>query len=64
MSPALWTKCILPDASLPSNMSPFELLFGRAPRTSLDSLVPLSVDTDNTRGLDNFVRGSTRDGEA
>ena len=48
-------KRTLPDTSLPSNMSPFELLFGRPPRTSLDTLVPLSGETENTRGLDNFV---------
>ena len=55
VSPALWMKRTLPDASLPSNMSPFELLFGRPPRTSLDTLVPLSGEAENTRGLDNFV---------
>ena len=43
ISPALWAKRTLPDVSLPSNMSPFELLFGRKPRTSLDTLVPLSL---------------------
>lgn len=36
-------------------MTPFELLFGRKPRTSLDSLVPLSEETDQSGGLDNFV---------
>jgi len=55
VSPALWVKRTLPDAAMPSNMSPFELLFGRPPRTSLDTLVPTSGMTDNTRGLDNFV---------
>lgn len=55
VSPTLWMKRTLPDANLPSNMSPFELLFGRPPRTSLDTLVPLSGETENTRGLDNFV---------
>ena len=39
----------------PSNMTPFELLFGRKPRTSLDSLVPLSEETGQRTGLDNFV---------
>ena len=55
VSPALWMKRTLPDVSLPSNMSPFELLFGRRPRTSLDTLVPGAGVTDNTKGLDNFV---------
>ena len=36
-------------------MTPFELLFGRKPRTSLDSLVPLSEETGQRTGLDNFV---------
>lgn len=36
-------------------MSPFEFLFGRRPRTSLDTLVPGAGVTDNTKGLDNFV---------
>lgn len=48
-------KRTLPDSSLPSNLSPFELLFGRPPRTSLDTLVPVADVSDNTRGLDNFV---------
>ena len=55
MSPAIWIKRTLPDVSLPSNMTPFELLFGRTPRTSLDSLVPLSAETEQSRGLDNCV---------
>ena len=43
------------DVSLPSNMTPFELLFGRTPRTSLHSLVPLSGETEQSGGLDDFV---------
>ena len=46
VSTAIWIKRTLPDASLPSNMTPFELLFGRKLRTSLDSLVPLSAETE------------------
>lgn len=55
VSPAQWMKRTLPDVFLPSNMSPFELLSGRRPRTSLDTLVPGAGVTDNTKGLDNFV---------
>ena len=55
VSPAMWIKRTLPDTSLPSTMTPFELLFGRKPRTSLDSLVPLTDEMDQERGLDNFV---------
>lgn len=55
VSPAIWMKRVLPDLSLPADMTPFELLFGRAPRTSLDSLVPLARETERPGGLDNFV---------
>lgn len=55
VSPALWIKRTLPDQSLHAKMTPFELLFGRAPRTSLDSLVPVSEGTDGAAGLNNFV---------
>ena len=55
VSPAMWIKRTLPDTSLSSTMTPFELLFGRKPRTSLDSLVPLTDEMDQERGLDNFV---------
>ena len=49
VSPALWMKRTLPDTSLPSNMSPFELLFGRPPRTSLHSCTPLRRDGEHER---------------
>ena len=55
ISPCIWVKRTLPDLSLPSNMTPFELLFGRPPRTSLDSLVPLDNEPDPAGDLDNFV---------
>ena len=55
VAPACWIKRTLPDPSLPTNMTPFEILFGRSPRTSLDTLVPQVEDTDLTGGLDNFV---------
>ncbi|CAB1107819.1 unnamed protein product [Ectocarpus sp. CCAP 1310/34] len=55
VSPAMWIKRTLPDTSLPTYMTPFEFLFGRKPRTSLDSLVPLTDEMDQERGVDNFV---------
>ena len=55
VSPAIWIKRTFPDVSLPSSMTRFELLFGRKPRTSLDSVVPLSEETGQSGGLDNFV---------
>ena len=55
VSPALWVKRTLPDLSLTPPLSPFELLFGRPPRTSLDSLVPTDDNLEASGGLDNFV---------
>ena len=55
VSPAIWIKRTLPGVSVPSNMTLFELMFGRKPRTSLDSLMPLSEETRESGGLDNFV---------
>ena len=37
----------MPDLSLPSAMTPFQLLFGRSPRTSLD--------VETTGGPTNFI---------
>ena len=47
----------MPDPSLPSAMTPFQLLFGRSPRTTLDMLVPQMDDTEATGGLENFIEG-------
>ena len=55
VSPACWIKRTLPDPTLPKNMTPFELLIGRKPRVSLDTLVPQIDATDRSGGLDNFV---------
>lgn len=54
LSAAIWTKRILPYVSLPSNVTPFELLFGQKIRT-LASLVPLSEKTGQSGGLENVV---------
>ena len=54
---ACWIKRTMPDPSLPSAMTPFQLLFGRSPRTSLDMLVPQMDDTEATGGLENFIEG-------
>ena len=37
VDPACWIKRTLPDPSTPFNMSPFEILFGRTPRTTIDT---------------------------
>ena len=50
-----WIKCTVLDPSLPSAMTPFQLLFGRSPRTTLDMLVPQMDDTGATGGLSNFI---------
>ena len=38
-------------------VTPFQLLFGRSPLTSLDMLVPQMDDTETTGGLENFIEG-------
>ena len=55
VAPAFWIKRTLPESSIPSKMTAFELLFGRKPRASLDSLVPLLDDIIQPDSLDNFV---------
>ena len=40
-------------------MTPFELLFGRKPRISQDTLVPKIDATDRSGGLDSFVEETT-----
>ena len=45
----------MPDSSLPSTMTPFQPLFGRSTRTTLDMLVPQMDDTEATGGLSNFI---------
>ena len=52
-----WIKRTMPDPPLPSAMTPFQLLFVRSPRTSLDMLVPQMDDTEATGGLENFIEG-------
>ena len=60
VAPARWVERNLPDSSLPSNMTSFELLFSRKPRASLDSLVPLLDDAKQLGNLDNFVEQRNR----
>ena len=55
VAPACWIKRTMPDPSLSSAMTPFHLLFGRSPRTTLDVLVPQMDDTETTGGLTNFI---------
>ena len=50
-----WIKRNLPDTSLPGKMSPFEILFGHKPRTTLDTLVPHMDDTEENGGLDALI---------
>ena len=52
VSPACWIKRAMPDPTLPGNGSPFEILFGRKPRTSLDTIVPQMDDSEITGDLD------------
>ena len=55
VAPACWIKRTLPDSSLQSKMTAFELLFGRKLRTSLHSLVPLLDGAAQATSLDSFV---------
>ena len=55
ISPACWVKRTLPDPRLPGNMSPFEILLGRKPRTPLDTLTPQIDGADTAEGLDSFI---------
>lgn len=50
-----WINCTMTDPSLPSAMTPFQLLFGRSLCTSLDMLVPQMDDTEAIGGLEYFV---------
>ena len=43
------------DLSLPSAMTPFQLLFGRSRRISIDMLVPQVNNTENTEGFANLI---------
>ena len=36
-------------------MTPFQLIFGRSPRTTRDMLVPQKDDTEAEGGLSNFI---------
>ena len=56
---ACWIKRSMPDPSLPSAMTSFQLLFGRSLRTTLDMLVPKMDDTEATGGLSNFIENRT-----
>ena len=53
--PACWIQRTTPDPTLPGNPTPFRLLFGRAPRTQLDTITR-NVDGREFRGgLDGFI---------
>ena len=57
---ACWIKRTTPDPALPSAMTPFQLLFGRSPRTTLDMLIPQMNDTEAIGGLSNFIENCRR----
>ena len=52
---ACWIKRTMPDPALPNHLTPFQLLFGRKPRTQLDALVPQVDGGIDEGGLNNFV---------
>lgn len=46
LAPAYSIKPTLPDISLPNNKSPFDLVFDRKTRTTLDNSVPQEDDSE------------------
>ena len=57
---ACWVKRTTPDTTLPSAISPFEVLFGRKPRTQLDALTPQVNGEASGQGLVEFVEERKR----
>ena len=55
VAPACWIKRTMPGSSLPSAMTPFQLLFDRSPRNAFDVLVPQMNATEITNGLTNLI---------
>lgn len=54
-SPASWVNRTLLDPSLPTSVSPFKILLGHKPRTTLHTLVSLMDDSEQSGRLDAFV---------
>lgn len=56
VAPACGIKRTTPDSRLPSAMAPFQFVFGRSPRTTLDMPVLPQMDgAEATGGLANFI---------
>lgn len=47
-----WIERTLSDASLPGKVPPFELFFGRKPRTTLNTVEPHVDDAELNTGLE------------
>ncbi|CAB1113987.1 unnamed protein product [Ectocarpus sp. CCAP 1310/34] len=57
---ATWAHRMQPDESLPGNVSPYQMLFGRAPRTPLDQLSPSLDNSGSALGLESSVEETRR----
>ena len=58
VAPACRIERATSDPSLPSAMTPFQLLFDRSPRTTLGTLIPQMDDMEATGGLTNLIENS------
>lgn len=52
VAPACWIKSTLPYTAFSDNLLPFELLFGRKPQTTFNTLFPYIKNTGLGVGLD------------
>ncbi len=57
---ATWAHRMLPDESLPGHISPYQMFFGRAPRTPIDELAPSLDNSYPALGLTPSVEETRR----
>ena len=60
MAIAAWAHRMQPDESFPGHLSPYQMMFGRSPRTPLDQLSPNLDNSGATLGLDTTVEETRR----
>ena len=57
---ATWAHRMQPDESLPGHASPYQMLFGRSPRTPLDQMTPTLDNTNAALGLEPMIEETRR----
>eukprot|EP00752_Nemacystus_decipiens_P012408 g10995.t1 len=57
---ATWAHGMQPDESLPGHVSPYQMLFGRPPRTPLDRLSPSLDNSGSAFGFESTVEETRR----